>query len=78
MSKSSVFIGIDVAVRPTGDWQVANDEAAYGDLVDRLRILGPTLIVLEGTGNPTASCWSSRGRRVAGGGDEPAPGPRRC
>jgi hypothetical protein len=45
MAKSQVFVGIDVAqatlqvaVRPTGEgWQVANDEVAFGDLVDRLR-----------------------------------------
>jgi transposase len=58
MSKAERFIGIDVAqatleiaVRPTGEsWQVANDEIAFGALVDRLRELAPTLIVLEATG----------------------------
>jgi transposase len=55
MSKLETFVGIDVAlatleiaVRPTGEsWQVANDEIAFGVLVDRLRKLAPTLIVLQ-------------------------------
>ncbi len=58
MTKAERFVGIDVAqatleiaVRPTGEsWQVANDEVAFGALVDRLRELAPTLIVLEATG----------------------------
>ena len=58
MAKSPVFVGIDVAqaslevaVRPTGEaWQAANDEVAFGDLVERVRKLKPTLIVLEATG----------------------------
>ncbi len=58
MIKAERFVGIDVAqatleiaVRPTGEsWQVANDEVAFGALVDRLRELAPTLIVLEATG----------------------------
>jgi transposase len=58
MSKSHVFVGIDVAqgtlevaVRPTGEsWQVANDELALVDLVERVRQLKPSLIVLEATG----------------------------
>src|SRR5262245_46851474 len=58
MSKTQVFVGIDVAqatlevaLRPTGEaWQVANDEIAFGDLVERVRQLKPSLIVLEATG----------------------------
>jgi transposase len=58
MTKAETFVGIDVAqatleiaVRPTGEsWQVANDEVAFGALVDRLQELAPTLIVLEATG----------------------------
>ena len=58
MAKPLVFVGIDVAqatlevaVRPTGEaWQVANDEVAFGDLVERVRKLKPSLIVLEATG----------------------------
>ena len=58
MAKTQVFVGIDVAqatlevaVRPTGEaWQVANDEIAFGGLVERVRQLKPSLIVLEATG----------------------------
>src|SRR3982074_1999378 len=58
MAKPLVFVGIDVAqatlevaVRPTGEaWPVANDEIAFGDLVERLRQLKSSLIVLEATG----------------------------
>jgi transposase len=58
MTKVDRFVGIDVAqatlevaVRPTGEnWQVANDEVAFDALIDRLRALDPTLIVLEATG----------------------------
>jgi transposase len=40
-----------VAVRPTGEaWQVANDEIPFDDLVERIRQLKPSLIVLEATG----------------------------
>jgi transposase len=52
------FIGIDVskavldiAVSPTAEaWTVSNSEAGTRDLVERLRLLAPTLIVLEATG----------------------------
>jgi len=58
MTKAERFVGIDVAtatlegaVRPSSEsWQVANNEIAFGGLVDRLRTLAPTLIVLEATG----------------------------
>jgi transposase len=58
MSKSQVFVGIDVAqatlevaVRPTGEaWQVANDEIAFEGLIERIQKLKPSLIVLEATG----------------------------
>ena len=58
MAKRLVFVGIDVAqatlevaVRPTGEaWQIANDKIAFGDLVERVRQLKPSLIVLEATG----------------------------
>src|SRR5438552_6607252 len=58
MPKPLVFVGIDVAqatlevaVRPTGEaWQVANDETAFSDLIERLREIKPVLIVLEATG----------------------------
>jgi transposase len=54
----AVFAGIDVskaaldvALRPSGEhWRSPNDEAGIAELVDRLRPLGPGLIVLEATG----------------------------
>ena len=53
-----VFVGIDVskdwvdvAVRPTGAaWRSTYDEAGIEALVQRLRNLGPRLVVLEATG----------------------------
>lgn len=58
MVNSEVFVGIDVAqatlevaVRPTAEtWQVVNEAIALGELVERLRRLNPSLIVLEATG----------------------------
>jgi transposase len=52
------FVGIDVAkaqldiaIRPSGErWSVPNDADGGGTLVERLRPLRPTLIVLEATG----------------------------
>ena len=52
------FVGIDVAkaqldiaLRPSGErWAVPNDARGIAPLVDRLRALHPTLIVLEATG----------------------------
>lgn len=52
------FVGIDVskdtldvAVRPEErHWQTANTEEAFPELVERLRALEPTLIVIEATG----------------------------
>ena len=57
MPRRELFIGIDVAkdvldvaIRPTRDaWQVSNDEAGITALVEQLRGLRPTLIVLEAT-----------------------------
>lgn len=57
-STASVFIGIDVskahldiAVRPSGErWQVDNNSEGIAGLVERIRNLQPTLIVLEATG----------------------------
>jgi transposase len=58
MSDPQVFIGIDVskaqldvALRPTDDcWHVNNEESGIARLVERLRTIQPTLIVLEATG----------------------------
>jgi transposase len=52
------FVGVDVskaslevAVRPDGErWSTANDEREMPSLVERLRRIGPTLIVVEATG----------------------------
>jgi len=42
---------LDVAQRPNGEpWRVANEEAGSTELGDRLRPLGPELIVLEASG----------------------------
>jgi transposase len=54
----SAFVGIDVAkdhldvhVRPTDEvFRVSHDEAGLAALVDRLREVAPTLVVLEATG----------------------------
>src|SRR5712691_7791255 len=41
----------DVAVRPSGEsWTVGNEEAGVTALVERLRALGPALVVCEATG----------------------------
>ena len=58
MKTSKVFVGIDVSkaelevgVLPTEQfWSTPNNEAGHHDLVERLRGLNPTLIVLEATG----------------------------
>jgi transposase len=53
-----VFVGIDVskahldvAIRPSGEAErVRNDEAGIAQLLERLQVLAPTLVVLEATG----------------------------
>jgi len=58
MSPSHLFVGIDVAkdhldlaLRPAGrSWRVADDGPAIAELVEELRTLAPTLVVLEATG----------------------------
>ena len=58
MSEPHVFVGIDVskaqldvALRPMDDcWHVSNDEVGIASLVERLRTVQPTLVVLEATG----------------------------
>lgn len=54
---SLVFVGIDVsqarldiAVRPGAPFSIAHTESALATLVEQLRALSPTLIVLEATG----------------------------
>jgi len=42
---------LDVAVYPQGDlWQTSNDEVGIGALVERVKAVAPTLIVLEASG----------------------------
>jgi len=71
-----IFVGIDVAkqhldihVRPTdAHFRLLRDEAGLGNLVERLRPLGPVLVVLEATGGyevPVAAALGSAGLPVA-------------
>lgn len=66
------FVGIDVskdqlnvAIAPRGDtYSVANNEGGIEQLVERLRTLSPTLVVLESTGNleyPAAAALAADG-----------------
>ena len=58
MSKSEIFVGIDVSksrldvatVPDDKHWTVSNNEKGVSELVDRLKALPPNLIVLEATG----------------------------
>jgi transposase len=58
LSEPPVLVGIDVskaqwdvALRPTDDWwQTSNDALGIAGLVERLRPVQPTLVVLEATG----------------------------
>ena len=75
MSEPGVFVGIDVskvqldvALRPTDDhWPVSNDEPGSALLVERLRTIQPTLLVLEATGGregPVAGALAEAGLPV--------------
>src|SRR5256885_11281112 len=55
--RTQVFVGIDVskaqldvAFRPEGRVSVPNDEAGGAQVLERLRAVPPTLVVLEATG----------------------------
>src|SRR2546426_5211317 len=57
MMRTQVFVGIDVskaqldvAFRPEGRVSVPNDEAGGAQVLERLRAVPPTLVVLEATG----------------------------
>jgi transposase len=71
-TESPIFIGIDVskaildvAVRPTGEtWQINNDAQGIDQLVEKVRKMSPTLIILEATGGYEAASAASLG--VAG------------
>jgi transposase len=70
------FVGIDVSqthldvhVRPTGDsFRVNHDDTGVGTLLERVRPLAPTVLVLEATGGyevPVAATLASAGLPVA-------------
>lgn len=71
---SLVFVGIDVsqarldiAVRPGAPFSLAHTESALATLVEQLRALSPTLIVLEATGGmeiPLTSALATAGLPV--------------
>src|SRR5256885_16395029 len=57
MMRTQVFVGIDVskaqldvAFRPEGRVSAPNDEAGCAQVLERLRAVPPTLVVLEATG----------------------------
>ena len=76
MSPANVYVGIDVAKdwldvaqRPGGErWRVSNDETGVVALVERLKGVRPTLVVLEATGGlqipAVAALARSEERRV--------------
>lgn len=69
-----VFVGIDVsqtcldiATRPGTSYSLTHDESAIATLVEQLRVLSPTLIVLEATGGmeiPLTSALATAGLPV--------------
>lgn len=75
MTSASVFVGIDVskaqldiALRPEGRFAVTNDEAGVATVVERLRGVQPTVVVLEATGQlevPLASALAAAELPVA-------------
>lgn len=57
MTRTQVFVGIDVskaqldmALRPEGRFSASNDEAGFAQILERLKGVSPTLVVLEATG----------------------------
>jgi transposase len=57
MTSAQVFVGIDVskaqldiALRPEGRFSTPNDESGFAQVVERLRAVHPTLVVVEATG----------------------------
>lgn len=67
--KKEVFVGIDIskkdldiAIRPTGEaLKVSNGEEGFGQLVERMRQISPTLIVMEATGGYETAIASALG-----------------
>lgn len=75
MSPANVYVGIDVAKdwldvaqRPGGEaWRVASDETGVAALVERLKGVRPTLVVLEATGGlqiPAVAALAAAGLRT--------------
>lgn len=70
----SMFVGIDasptrldIAIRPGSSFTIAHDEPAIATLLEQLRTLSPTLIVLEATGGlevPLTSALATAGLPV--------------
>ncbi len=68
------FVGIDIsqarldiAIRPGASFSITHDESAIAALVEQLRTLSPTLIVLEATGGmelPLTSALATAGLPV--------------
>jgi transposase len=64
-----MFVGVDVSkhrldihVRPSGEeWSVTNDGKGHSDLVRKLGLLSPTLVVLEATGGYQAAIAAELG-----------------
>ena len=58
MTQQPLYVGIDVSkaaldvgLRPTAQgWSVPNEDKGISQLVDRLRALSPSLVVLEASG----------------------------
>jgi len=76
MSPADVYVGIDVAKdwldvaqRPGGEaWRVSSDETGVVALVERLKGVRPTLVVLEATGGlqiPAVAALAAAGLRTA-------------
>ena len=75
MEQEAIYVGIDVAkaqldvaVRPTGDrWVVSNDDGGIHQLMSRLKVLEPALVVLEATGGlelPVVAALAAEGAPV--------------
>ena len=89
MSESMSFVGIDVSknvldvhVLSTGEhWQVGNDQAGCASLVERLKPLGKTmLVVMEATNvfwRMAAAALAGDLRRAPTSLRQPCPGPVR-
>src|SRR2546422_3220300 len=77
MMRTQVFVGIDVskaqldvAFRPEGRFSAPNDEAGCAQVLERLRAVPPTLVVLEATGGlgvPPPGVVAAAGVAVVGG-----------